>query len=143
MRILITGSRDWDKPDAVGSALEYLYQLVRGASNRPMLVVHGDARGADRCARDWVEACRLRYAVDQEKHTVTDRMWSASGRSAAIQRNQRMVNAGATLCVAFSRRNSPGTAHCADRARQAGIPVWWHSYDHPPSDPPTRFSLGL
>lgn len=144
VRILVTGSREWTDWRPIYRALNHLYSLVQGATDQPMLVVHGDARGADRHARNWVEQARgLHYLVDQEPHAVTPRQWTLQGKAAGNIRNQLMVNLGARLCVAFSRNNSRGTANCADLARQAGIPVWWHVHGYPAPDAPTRFILGL
>lgn len=43
MRVLVTGDRNWDDPDAIFAALDELVPDFAQAT-----LVHGDARGADR-----------------------------------------------------------------------------------------------
>jgi hypothetical protein len=66
LRVLVTGSRTWERPDLVWAALDRL------AEHRPvtLTVVHGAApRGADRHAAAWVaNGRRLGYLVVEEAH---------------------------------------------------------------------------
>jgi hypothetical protein len=143
MRILVTGSRDWDDRRTIGAALSYLYAFAHQSADL-LTVVHGDARGADRIARDWVAfMVRQGARVSQEPHPVTPRDWNTIGKSAGHQRNQKMVDLGANVCVAFNRNDSSGTRGCADKARDAGIHVWYHVYGYIAPPPPTRFELKL
>lgn len=58
--------------------------------------------------------------------------WDRYGRKrAGFIRNQHMVDLGADLCLAFTRDNSRGTAHCALAAEAAGIPTIWIYYEDP------------
>lgn len=49
--------------------------------------------------------------------------WRSCGRAAGLIRNQRMVDLGADLCLAFPLGESRGTWDCVARARKAGIEV--------------------
>lgn len=115
MRILVTGSRDWQDEKAVRGAL---LDAARLSVTVPV-VVHGGARGAD------VMAARaaLEWGWETEGHLVTREDWTRYGRGAGPRRNVEMVRAGADVCLAFIRDHSPGAVHCADTARVAGIPV--------------------
>lgn len=126
-RILVTGSRDWTDPDTIHSALARAWDDLRG--NGDIVLVHGDARGADRIARDiWTG----RGHTD-EPHPAN---WeSAAGRGSGHARNAEMVALGADLCLAFPTachqkgctrtgwHMSHGTAGAIDLAHKAGIEV--------------------
>lgn len=123
MRILVTGSRDWDDWRIMGLALSEAAEDALGVS-----VVHGGARGADAMAgavataRGWLTEV---YRAD----------WDTYGRQAGFIRNQAMVDLGADICLAFVMpclkcpqpqyppHDSHGTADCMARTRRAGIPV--------------------
>jgi hypothetical protein len=112
VRILVTGSRDWWCHTTI------LYTLSAYNVNEPNTLVHGGARGADRMAA--YVARQFGWYI--EAHPVTDTEWRLS-RSAGNQRNQRMVDLGADVCLAFPLASSRGTWDCARRARAAGIHV--------------------
>lgn len=120
MRVLITGSREWDGPECVAIMADAMKGLPSDA-----VIVHGDARGADRMA-DY-GANRLGLSV--EKHPAE---WNRRGayydKAAGYKRNEKMVSLGADVCFAFVVRDSlgnmsKGTQHCSDLALKAGIPV--------------------
>jgi hypothetical protein len=120
-RILITGSREWDDADRIRAVLAYHRQAFPGA-----ILVHGNARGADHiAARIWKS-----WGLPTEAHPVTDAEWERS-RGAGHARNRRMIEAGADVCLAFIRNNSPGTTRCVQWALEAGIPTYPHSQSDP------------
>ena len=124
LRILVTGSRDWADYERVrvaigAAAFEY------GTAASDVVVVHGGARGADRCAAD----AAAELGVRAEPH-VAD--WKRHGRRAGPYRNQQMVDAGAAVCLAFPMGVSVGTRDCVRRAELAGIPVRVHEPARPP-----------
>lgn len=111
LRVLVTGSRDWNDATAVYRALDMLGDRAR------VTVVHGACPGgADNWARAWV---KLRHH-DEEPHLAH---WSRYGKRAGIVRNSEMVRLGADLCLAFIRNESNGATHCATEAEKAGIPT--------------------
>lgn len=111
-RVLVTGSRTWQDRAAVIDALDRLLS-IDGA----LIIVHGNARGADRMAHNW--ALDQRWAIP-EPHLAD---WKTYGKRAGMIRNAEMVALGADICLAFIRDNSPGATHCAGLAESAGIPV--------------------
>lgn len=117
MRILITGSRNWDDAEHIRKVITFL-ALEAQYRGEPVTVVHGACHdGADAMA-DRV-ANELRLTV--ERHPAD---WGRHGRSAGFIRNAEMVKAGADMCVAFIRDASLGATHCADLASKAGVHVW-------------------
>lgn len=112
-RILITGSRmltdrDFDLVrDAIAKAVSDLGDAV---------VVHGNAQGADRLA----DRAARSLGLKTEPHSAR---WRTEGKAAGPLRNQRMVNLGADVCLAFPVGESRGTRDCMRRAEEAGIPV--------------------
>jgi hypothetical protein len=113
VRILITGSRDWACHELAESVIARL--IARYGPN--LVIVHGGARGVDLS----FEMAAKEHDLVTEPHPAD---WS-QGRRAGPLRNEAMVAAGATLCIAVSRdiKSSKGTAGCARLALAAGIPT--------------------
>lgn len=124
MRILVTGSRTWPKykPAMIGTTL--LGWALGRVEEDPVTVVVGydpereRPHGVDQIA---YETC-LRGGVRVECYPAD---WDAHGKAAGPIRNQKMVDSGADLCLAFFwYGRTPGTGNCADLAEAAGIPVY-------------------
>ncbi|MCK2239998.1 MULTISPECIES: DUF4326 domain-containing protein [unclassified Crossiella] len=107
-RILITGSRRWADRAMIRAALAEVWNpdslLIAGA--RP--------KGADALC----EACWTRWGGRVERHPAD---WNRHLQPAGFVRNEEMVRAGADLCLAFIRDNSPGASNTVTLARKAGI----------------------
>lgn len=111
MRILVTGSRNWDDIEAIERAL-----LDAGAHRTPVVVSGACPTGADRICEDTAE----RWGWHVERHPAE---WEKYGKRAGFVRNAEMVALGADLCVAFIRNGSKGASMTARLAEEAGIPV--------------------
>ncbi len=120
MRILVTGSRFWTQKDVIRQAL--------AAAPAGSTVVHGAARGADRLA----DAVAKELGFTPEPYPAD---WTGLKKRAGSVRNQKMVDLGADVCLAFPGPESKGTWDCVKKARAAGI----HTFVHPiPVDWPAR-----
>ena len=108
---LVCGGREFNDQTMFDSAMGDLLRL-RGC---PSVVIHGDARGADRMAGAWAD--RMAVAV-----VAVPAQWGLHGRAAGVIRNQAMLDsARVDLVVAFP--GGRGTADMMGRARKAGIDV--------------------
>ena len=111
-RVIVCGGRDWPDQSAVDFELGQLLKI-----DPHFVVIHGNCpTGADRFAEEWTDANHITtfaYPAD----------WENEGRAAGPKRNERMVAAGADLCLAFWDGESRGTAHMIKCATRAGIPV--------------------
>lgn len=121
MRILVTGSRDWeDRQSLVYRLMEHDPCAEHGDCNADcprITVVHGACpTGADAMAAEFA----LQWGVDVEAHPAD---WEQHGRRAGFVRNAEMVELGADVCLAFIKDGSKGATMTADLAEQAGIPV--------------------
>ena len=127
MRILVTGSRDWDDIYEIICALEdAVLEWLEGAGielipgilyNADVTVVHGACpTGADLIADNQAKS----MCWNVEDHPAD---WRKHGKAAGPIRNQEMVDAGADICLAFIKDNSRGATGCAEMAEKAGIPV--------------------
>lgn len=109
MRVLVTGGRDYSDYLALKTAMDML-------PNKPSVVIHGNARGADALADRWA----LESGVFVLRMPA---LWDAQGKSAGIRRNAAMISlAFPEYCVAFP--GGRGTAGMVELRRKAGIPVW-------------------
>lgn len=126
MRILVTGSRDWNDLGTIAFALG---DAVTGRDTESITVIHGGyPGGADRIAGEL--ASSVGFVVE-----IHEANWRANGKAAGFIRNQEMVDAGANICLAFlmpckksgcrkpQPHDSHGAADCVKRARAAGIHV--------------------
>jgi hypothetical protein len=108
VKVLVTGSRDWETPQDVFDVL---------AALRPNLVIHGGCpTGADAFAEQWCADT----GTPQDMHPAD---WGKHGRRAGYLRNKEMVDERPDLVVAFLLPGSKGTQMTIDLARVAGLNV--------------------
>lgn len=114
MRILVTGSRDWQDANVVVEAVRDYWE---GHGYGGITLIHGACpTGADAAADS---LGRIHNVTVVRYHA----QWATHGRAAGPIRNQLMVNDGADVCLAFIRRGSRGATMTADLAEKAGIPT--------------------
>lgn len=128
-RVLITGSRKWVDLDIMRDALVAARKKAEG---KPMVLVCGGARGADKMAEGFgnlAHNCRVElYEADWNTHTLNCPKWDIGQKTcklAGARRNQEMVDSGADLCLAFKVKGAGnrGTSDCVRRAKKSGIEV--------------------
>lgn len=139
--VLVTGSRNWVDYETLSAALWTQYQdsLSRGLRLR---VIHGNnPRGADAMADYWaremaqygvlVEPVDADWNRDCDKECTHRPRVRADGSRycpvAGNYRNQKMVDMGPEICLAFLTPEARGTRDCASRAERAGIEVKPHT----------------
>lgn len=109
MRILVTGSRDWEDVPTILAA------LVAESDGTATTLVHGGCpTGADAIA----DSLSAAFKVTVERHPAD---WARHGKRAGFVRNSEMVALGADVCLAFIRDESRGASMTADLAERAGI----------------------
>lgn len=79
-------------------------------------VVTGGSTGADAAARAWASDNGVNCIVMEPE-------WSRDGVDAITIRNDRMVDNGAELCLAFPMHDSTGTRDLVSKAGSHGIPT--------------------
>lgn len=137
MRVLVTGSRIWRDAAMIRRKLDDCYETARSI-RQDLVVVHGACKeGADAVADKWarahnkgviVEAYPARWSSPCEDtcmpgHRRPNQQGFDICPKAGFTRNEKMVNLGAELCLAFIADESKGSTHCADYAEKAGIPT--------------------
>lgn len=148
-RILVTGSRAWPwlDYDLVDDAIcdSFAYKNYRGLYSEVVVVHGGCPQGADKAASVAIQRLQEWFDSDFFREEIHLPDWKPNGRNgrtdygAGLKRNQKMVDLGADVCLAFpticvgGKKNcspeshySHGTAHCMEAARKAGIKVVNH-----------------
>lgn len=131
MIVLVCGSRSVTR-DAIPSMREELGVLPKGT-----VVIHGDARGADRLAAEVAESLGLWV----EAYPAA---WQVYGRRAGMIRNRVMLARKPDLVLAWWDGESAGTADTLREARRRGIavrvlpPAGYGPHHHHPGDRPDR-----
>jgi len=113
LKVIIAGSREFsDYEQLVDSCDRFLSAVV---GKRPVEVVSGTARGADRLGE--------RYARERGFGLAQfPAQWNKFGKSAGYKRNQQMAEYADAL-VAFPVGESRGTRHMIRIARDTGLVV--------------------
>ena len=125
MKLLVTGGRDFADREFVWSRLDRA-----NAKRAVLLLIHGDATGADTLAREWAEARDVCHAPVP----VSPADWRRLGPRAGPLRNQSMIDLFAPDgCIAFP--GGTGTADCVARVCAANIPLWAPPYPPLPGNP--------
>jgi hypothetical protein len=121
MRVIVTGSRTWDRPDVIRDCLTIIAKAAFAEGDTELVVVHGACpKGADAIADAWaLEQGRL-WPIRAERHPAN---WDRDGRRAGFIRNEEMVLLGADLLLAFIRDGSRGASHTVRRAEEHEIPT--------------------
>jgi hypothetical protein len=126
VRVIFTGSRDWEGFHPEGQATSIFVALLQMAFalNRSLTVVLGDCpTGLDahmyRIALRWQEHHPEQLEI--ERHEAK---WDLYGKPAGPIRNGEMVKNGGDMCIGFARPGSRGTVDCMKQARKAGIPTF-------------------
>lgn len=140
IRILVTGSRDWDNRVLISRQVfgyinktcpmlldEHGHPDRRDTSD--VVIVHGDCpKGADALVESFARGCVP--PIKTEPHPAD---WAKWKRRAGIVRNAQMVNLGADVCFAFINpcradkceheelHGSHGATNCAYLADRMGI----------------------
>lgn len=127
VRIVMTGSREWTDQQRMGEAIDWAVENARRAyPNRPITLVHGGARGADRMAAAYFEGKGYGTAT---VYPVTDAQWKTNPQGAGLERNARMMADGGHVVLAFHKDQSAGTGHAIREAQKNHMPVYRFSDD--------------
>lgn len=109
MRVLVTGGRDFDDREMLFAFLDRLHE------EQPFtLLIHGDARGADRLCGEWASERTIECLPCPAD-------WRRHGRAAGPIRNGQMLEHKPDILVAFP--GGKGTANMIEQATKAGLRV--------------------
>ena len=129
MRIVMFGSREWDKVHIIHKEIDRL--LNNHGDN--LVIIHGDARGADSIVRHYAEKCGITHECycaakrqwkpgkSETMHHVSD--WNKDGKVAGLLRNQAMIDQGKPVGAVAFDLGTRGTADMTGRCKQAGLPI--------------------
>lgn len=136
LRLLVTGSRTWDRPAYIRDVLDGLL-----AEHGGMVLYLGMCEdGADATAHAWLVDRQAAGAAVALQPFWVDRALDGPGRAAPQRRNVRMVRDFAADAERVDRRDvaevhgflrfeSAGTTGCLKAARRAGFDPTVHRYE--------------
>ena len=107
MILLICGGREFNDFPALCRAMELI--------PKPLMIIHGDARGADTLAKQWAILNGVHYAA-------VPALWDYYNNRAGSLRNFAMTLLQPTRCLALP--GGSGTADMIRECNKANIPVW-------------------
>lgn len=111
MRIVVTGSREWNDKPLVYRVMDDLH-VKYGIE----VVFHGEAAGLDGIVKMW--------ALERGLPVFGCPYASAHGKAGGPIRNGWLLKYGQPdLLVAFPLKHSVGTWNCVTQAKRAGIPI--------------------
>lgn len=111
MRILVCGHREFDRWQLLLETLAP-YQEIEG-----LVIIEGEAKGADFLARVWAKWLGHEY----EAYPAD---WKTYGKKAGPIRNTQMLREGKPdLVIAFLAEGSVGTKDMINQSEKAGVPV--------------------
>ena len=112
-RILVAGGRVRVSQRAVEAVLDRLATTL----SKPIVVIHGNAKGTDTIADHWAR---------DRGHTPdpypVDAKLDGYSELAPKMRNHRMLDQGPEIVVAFP--GGPGTRHMTEIAQKARVPIY-------------------
>jgi hypothetical protein len=136
-RILVTGSRHWPNTPGgweavIGTIAQHLPPNTMTSpppghgtfEYHAVIIVYGDCNtGVDSIIHGWERHLRGRpHRIGGERYRAN---WHTEGPSAGPNRNQRMTDSGAHVCLGFPYGSrSRGTLDCMNRAMAARIPTF-------------------
>lgn len=109
--LAVTGGRAYNDVAMVRTSLD---RIVSWMPHMHIVLIHGDATGADKLAKEWAE---LR-GIDQTAYPVD---WKKHGPAGGPIRNSEMAKVANGL-AAFP--GGTGTADMTRKCRAAGLTVW-------------------
>lgn len=110
VKVLVCGGRDFNERSRLFAAMDDL-RVELGIT----MVIHGDARGADRLAGEWAKSRGIHVAA-------VPALWDFYDRQAGPLRNAAMLTLGPLAVVAFP--GGAGTASMIRMASSSGLPVF-------------------
>lgn len=113
VRLLITGSRSWDREDIICDELTRFAQWAR-RSGETVSMLSGTAKGADQICEKFARS--LGFVI--ERYPAN---WDLYGKRAGFVRNQQMVDTKPDYCLAFVKNGSRGASMTARIAELSGI----------------------
>lgn len=111
-RLVIAGSRSFQNYPALAAAVDQYLQKL--APKKPVVIVSGTARGADRLGEQY--ARQKGYQLEEYPAN-----WHYFGRAAAIKRNAQMAEI-ANAAIVFWDGQSAGAQNMIESAQAQGIP---------------------
>lgn len=109
--VLVCGGRDFTDKEYLFLKLDEFVKTLKG---KDVIVIHGNAKGADSLAAEWALE-RMQAIVSYPAD------WDSYGKAAGAIRNQKMLDEGQPdVVIAFA--GGKGTADMIERTKKAKIP---------------------
>ena len=114
-RICVCGGREFNDREWVYRHLDKM--LTHFESKRDLIIVQGEARGADTLGKEWA----ISRGIEHDPFPIEKWEWTKHGNYAGHLRNKRMLDSGLDGCIAFP--GNKGTENMIKICREAHVPV--------------------
>lgn len=121
MKLIVAGGRDFDDAQYMQESINSWVESNLSTSNAEVILICGEARGADLLARKLFEANNLPI----ESFPAN---WNKYGKRAGLLRNEQMAEVADAL-IAFWDGESRGTKHMIETMKKLNKPVQVFTYE--------------
>lgn len=114
MKILVCGGREYANQQFLYDFLDGVRFDEHAAGRRVSVLIHGDARGADKLAHGWA----ITHGIQPVRCPA---LWDIHGPKAGAIRNRAMLELSPDLVIGFP--GGKGTAHMVGLAKAAQVRI--------------------
>ena len=115
MKLLITGSRNFDNYELLKQAIE---EVQKRQGEKITIVLHGGAKGADTLAQNWANENKISTQIikpDYKKY---------NGKLAPLQRNKELVKLADCTLAFYTKNRTGGTWYTSQKTIESQKPLY-------------------
>lgn len=115
MKLLITGSRNFDDYNVLKQAIEEVQKLQ---NEKITMILHGGAKGADTLAQNWANENKISTQIikpDYKKY---------NGKIAPLMRNKELIKLADCTLAFYTKNRTGGTWYTSQKTIESQKPLY-------------------